>query len=104
MSGAQQNQMLECSFCGKTQEQVRKLIAGPTAYICDECIELCYDIIREGHSGHEVDVSGAEIPTPKEIFNFLNQYVIGQEYAKMVLSVAVHNHYERINNPVSDDV
>lgn len=89
---------LVCSFCSRTQEEVRKLIAGPSVYICDECIDLCNDIIAE-----EVEQDGGEtsedgVPRPKEIKEFLDQYVIGQEYAKRVLAVAVHNHYKRIEN------
>lgn len=94
-----------CSFCGKNQDEVEKLIAGPDVYICDECIELCNEIVNEeGDSSEEIE---EETPIaslkPKEIHSYLNDYVIGQEYAKKVLSVAVHNHYKRIDAPVQDD-
>jgi ATP-dependent Clp protease ATP-binding subunit ClpX len=87
---------LYCSFCGKSQHEVRKLIAGPTVFICDECVELCMDIIREETKTSLVK-SRAGVPTPKEIRKTLDDYVIGQDYAKRVLSVAVHNHYKRLN-------
>ena len=86
---------LKCSFCGKLQEQVKKLVAGPGVYICDECIELCNEIIEE-ELGEETAVGGKELPKPKEIKNILDDYVIGQEQAKRILSVAVYNHYKRI--------
>ena len=86
---------LYCSFCGKSQHEVRKLIAGPTVFICDECVELCMEIIREEHKNNFVK-SEDGVPTPTEIWGVLNDYVIGQERAKRVLSVAVHNHYKRI--------
>jgi len=88
---------LYCSFCGKSQHEVRKLIAGPTVFICDECVELCMDIIREEHKSSLVK-SGEGVPTPQEICDVLNDYVIGQSHAKRVLSVAVHNHYKRLGH------
>ena len=94
---------LYCSFCGKSQHEVRKLIAGPTVFICDECVELCMDIIRE-----ETKTTGLKssdgVPTPKEICDVLDDYVIGQRVAKRVLSVAVHNHYKRLNNAGKSDI
>ena len=87
---------LYCSFCGKSQHEVRKLIAGPTVFICDECVELCMDIIREEHKSTLVK-SRDGVPTPKEICEVLDDYVIGQDRAQRVLSVAVHNHYKRLN-------
>lgn len=95
---------LKCSFCGKSQEQVRKLVAGPGVYICDECIELCTEIVEE-ELGHEEEMDFKEVPKPQEIYEILNSYVIGQESAKKSLSVAVYNHYKRINtDSKSDDV
>ena len=97
---------LKCSFCGKSQEQVRKLIAGPGVYICDECIELCNEIIEEElYKNVDENLRLRNIPKPKEINHILNQYVIGQERAKKSLAVAVYNHYKRINaGGASDDV
>ncbi|AEH44741.1 ATP-dependent Clp protease, ATP-binding subunit ClpX [Thermodesulfatator indicus DSM 15286] len=92
---------LHCSFCGKSQHEVRKLIAGPAVYICDECIELCNDIIAEDSDGEEFEKESPSIPKPSEIKAFLDQYVVGQEKAKKILSVAVHNHYKRIESRVS---
>ena len=86
-----------CSFCGKSQKEVRKLIAGPSVYICDECVELCNDIITEEYEREDYYASQSLVPKPKELFAFLDQYVVGQEQAKKVLSVAVHNHYKRID-------
>ncbi|MDM5249539.1 MULTISPECIES: ATP-dependent protease ATP-binding subunit ClpX [unclassified Lysinibacillus] len=95
---------LKCSFCGKPQEQVRKLVAGPGVYICDECIELCSEIVVE-ELGVEEEIEFQDIPKPKEILAILNEYVIGQERAKKALAVAVYNHYKRINtNSKIDDV
>ncbi len=92
--------MLFCSFCGKMQSEVKKLVAGPTAYICDECIELCRCIIEEDEDKAIEQDSKKELPDPKEIKNFLDQYVIGQEKSKKVLSVAVYNHYKRLSSHV----
>src|ERR671914_408947 len=94
-SGGDSKNTLYCSFCGKSQHEVRKLIAGPTVFICDECVELCMDIIREEHKSALVK-SRAGVPTPAEIKGVLEDYVIGQEQAKRVLSVAVHKHYQRL--------
>ncbi|MGE0251422.1 MAG: ATP-dependent Clp protease ATP-binding subunit ClpX [Dongiaceae bacterium] len=94
-SGSDSKNTLYCSFCGKSQHEVRKLIAGPTVFICDECVELCMDIIREETKTSLVK-SGDGIPTPLHIRGVLDDYVIGQDYAKKVLSVAVHNHYKRL--------
>ncbi len=94
---------LKCSFCGKSQDQVRKLVAGPGVYICDECIDLCTEIVEE-ELGSEEELDLQDIPKPKEICEILDDYVIGQENAKKNLSVAVYNHYKRINSPKNDDV
>ncbi|EHG18992.1 ATP-dependent Clp protease ATP-binding subunit ClpX [Selenomonas infelix ATCC 43532] len=94
--GEEDKGQLKCSFCGKTQEQVRKLVAGPGVYICDECIELCNEIIAEEFSD-DAEVGLKDVPKPKEIRHILDQYVIGQDEAKKSLSVAVYNHYKRIN-------
>ena len=87
---------LYCSFCGKSQHEVRKLIAGPTVFICDECVELCMDIIKE-ESKSNFSKNEEGVPTPKEIYSTLDEYVVGQKKAKQILSVAVHNHYKRLN-------
>ena len=89
---------LACSFCGKSQREVKKLIAGPTVYICDECIELCNDIIAEEYGQEEVSTTASRVPKPREIKEALDEYVIGQERAKKILAVAVHNHYRRIES------
>ena len=96
-SGGDSKNTLYCSFCGKSQHEVRKLIAGPTVFICDECVELCMDIIREETRSAGLK-SGEGVPTPREICDVLDDYVIGQATAKRVLSVAVHNHYKRLNH------
>ncbi|HAE54373.1 MAG TPA: ATP-dependent Clp protease ATP-binding subunit ClpX, partial [Acidimicrobiaceae bacterium] len=88
-------ELLKCSFCGKSQKQVKKLIAGPGVYICDECIDLCNEIIEE-ELADNTEVDFDEVPKPSEIFAFLNEYIIGQERTKKILSVAVYNHYKRV--------
>ena len=97
MSEKNNKNILYCSFCGKSQHEVRKLIAGPTVFICDECVELCMDIIKEENKSSLIKHQDG-VPTPKEICNVLDEYVIGQKFAKEVLSVAVHNHYKRLNH------
>ena len=91
--------LLKCSFCGKSQKQVKKLIAGPGVYICDECIDLCNEIIEE-ELAETTEGAMVELPKPREIFDFLEQYVIGQEPAKRSLAVAVYNHYKRIQHRI----
>jgi len=98
--------LLKCSFCGKSQKQVKKLIAGPGVYICDECIDLCNEIIGEEFAGGGEDVEFSELPKPREIFSFLDDYIVGQSNAKKILAVAVYNHYKRVRADTSlrDDV
>jgi len=93
--------VLHCSFCGKSQDEVRKLIAGPTVYICDECIELCNEIIAEESEEEKLIKGKVAVPKPTEIKDRLDEYVIGQQKAKKILSVAVHNHYKRIDSKIS---
>jgi ATP-dependent Clp protease ATP-binding subunit ClpX len=98
LSGTDAKSTLYCSFCGKSQHEVRKLIAGPTVFICDECVDLCNDIIREETKSALVSKKDGGVPAPQDICNVLDDYVIGQKRAKRVLSVAVHNHYKRLNH------
>src|SRR6202012_877090 len=98
--GTSNEKVLYCSFCGKGQHEVKKLIAGPSVFICDECIDLCNDIIREELAGaiSEAGLSKPDLPSPKEISEILDQYVIGQVRAKKILAVAVYNHYKRLKH------
>ncbi len=102
-STADNGKLLYCSFCGKSQHEVRKLIAGPSVFVCDECVELCNDIIREEVQEQAGSTNGSSLPTPHEINDILNEYVIGQERAKRVLAVAVYNHYKRLENGQKKD-
>ncbi|MDI9409745.1 MAG: ClpX C4-type zinc finger protein, partial [Candidatus Pacebacteria bacterium] len=95
VAGSDGKSTLYCSFCGKSQHEVRKLIAGPTVFVCDECIELCMDIIREDHKTRLVK-SREGVPPPSQIMSVLDDYVVGQSHAKRVLAVAVHNHYKKL--------
>ncbi|AQZ95478.1 ATP-dependent Clp protease ATP-binding subunit ClpX [Halopseudomonas phragmitis] len=101
--GEDNGKLLYCSFCGKSQHEVRKLIAGPSVFICDECVDLCNDIIREEVQESQAESSAQKLPAPKDICAILDQYVIGQQRAKKVLSVAVYNHYKRLNQRDSKD-
>ena len=103
------SKLLFCSFCGKNQNEVRRLIAGPSVYICDECVDLCNDIISEEAEASDTDATSDKLPVPVEIKSILDDYVIGQEKAKRILSVAVYNHYKRLQsstnaNPIKDAV
>ena len=102
MSEKNNKNILYCSFCGKSQHEVRKLIAGPTVFICDECVELCMDIIKEENKSSLVKHQDG-VPSPKEICNVLDDYVIGQRFAKEILSVAVHNHYKRLSHETKNN-
>src|SRR5574343_340375 len=97
------DKLLYCSFCGKSQHEVRKLIAGPSVYVCDECVELCNDIIKDELQDNSVSLGDHELPKPKEIKEELDAYVIGQERAKKILAVAVYNHYKRLRNKSKKD-
>jgi ATP-dependent Clp protease ATP-binding subunit ClpX len=104
-SGDEGKKLLYCSFCGKSQHEVRKLIAGPSVFVCDECVELCNDIIQEEMQDKTSSGKGTKLPTPREINTILDEYVIGQNQAKKVLSVAVYNHYKRLDcDPSKDEV
>lgn len=105
---SEENKTMFCSFCGKSQHEVRKLIAGPSVYVCDECVALCNDIIREEEQANKQQTEKTALPTPHEIKQTLDEYVIGQDFAKRALSVAVYNHYKRLNSKTTfkdkDDV
>jgi len=103
MNKKDDKESLFCSFCGKSQKEVKKLIAGPTVFVCDECVELCMDIIKEDSKKHKTKLK-KDTPRPSEIKKFLDDFVIGQNNAKKILSVAVYNHYKRLANSSSDEV
>ncbi|MCC7411966.1 MAG: AAA family ATPase, partial [Gammaproteobacteria bacterium] len=98
--GGDGDRLLYCSFCGKSQHEVRKLIAGPSVFICDECVELCNDIIREEIQEKAASGIGSKLPTPHEIRHVLDEYVVGQDRAKKILAVAVYNHYKRLESRI----
>ena len=104
MSGKDDNKTVRCSFCKKTQDQVRKIIAGPDVYICDECVDICAEIMEEEFQDFGRDDTEINLLKPKEIKDFLDQYVIGQDEAKRALAVAVYNHYKRVTMEKSMDV
>src|SRR5215213_9942421 len=97
------DKLLHCSFCGKSQHEVRKLIAGPSVFVCDECIALCNDILKEDLQTQTIQESRHTLPKPQEIKKILDDYVIGQTTAKKILSVAVYNHYKRLYHQAGDD-
>ena len=102
-NGKDDDKLLYCSFCGKSQHEVRKLIAGPSVYVCDECVDLCNDIIKDELQDDLSSFGGGELPKPKEIKEELDNYVIGQENAKKILAVAVYNHYKRLRSKSKKD-
>ncbi|MGH8604819.1 MAG: ClpX C4-type zinc finger protein, partial [Gammaproteobacteria bacterium] len=101
--GGDGERLLYCSFCGKSQHEVRKLIAGPSVFICDECVELCNDIIREEMHGKSAAGGNKKLPAPQQIRHILDEYVIGQDRAKKILSVAVYNHYKRLTSRIKQN-